>query len=211
MRLCFIISSVIYFPSKPLSYIKTRSLFSALDRAKQTLETIRSIRSRFKDVKIILVESGLKRDLPYDLDKYADAYVYLGENHIVRWACDSKHKGLGEAISLIYAKKYIVNQSDFYFKISGRYFLTDNFNLNSWNNKCFNVKKYEQNISTRLYGFPCSSLKTWHSFLKKSIIYLVRGKSLEDSITKFLPKNTNFIERIGVAGYVGIDGSFIDE
>lgn len=207
----FIITSVIYFPSRPLSYSETRSVFSESDRALQTFETIKSIRNRFKDVKIILFESGLKKELPYNLDEFVDEYIYLGGKFFMRWACDSKYKGLGEAVALIYAKKHLLNKADFYFKISGRYYLTDEFNLCSWDKKCFNAKKFNYNISTRLYGFPSAYIKKWHYFLIKNLIPLFYGKSMEDVMTKFCNKKTNYIKQLGVSGQIGPSGGLIVE
>ena len=88
---CFVITSVIY-PNKANRFSTTpRSIFPE-ERAQQTLQTIESIRVKVLGAKIILVESGLQVDLPFELDKKVDQYIYVGNKKLVRWSCDSKQK-----------------------------------------------------------------------------------------------------------------------
>ena len=130
---CFIITSVIYpKPGKQVQYNGIRSIFSPEERAEQTLRTVESIRLKVPGAKIILVESGLQEILPYELAKKVDQYSYVGNKKLVRWSCDSKQKSLGEIMMLYYAMKKFKFPADFYFKISGRYFLNEEFNLRDW-------------------------------------------------------------------------------
>ena len=51
-----IITSIINTPNKPLSYSKTRSIFTRHERFEQTKDTIQSIKKYIPNNKIILVE-----------------------------------------------------------------------------------------------------------------------------------------------------------
>lgn len=213
-NVAFIISSVIYFTQKPLSYTPQRSIYSPLERTKQTLKTIESIHEKIPTAKIILIESGQKEELPLKLSKAVDQYIYTGDNWLVRKACDSKHKGLGEALSLIMGSKKINMNDDvgFYFKISGRYFLNDNFDLQEINNCDGIFLKYDKSISTRLYGFTRKVFANWRIALIKSLPFLMFNKSIEDILPKFFKLNNfKYLKKMGISGYVGPNGHLIEE
>ena len=137
-KITFIITSVIYFPDKKLSYTDTRSAFTPEQRIVQTMETIKSIRSKLPLASIVLIEMGRQKNIDSSLINAVDKYIYNGNNLFVQWAAGSKYKGLGEAAGLLFASKKIEQiNSDIFFKISGRYFLNDGFNINYWQGNHF--------------------------------------------------------------------------
>lgn len=210
--ICFIVTSVIYYKDKELSYSKVRSAFSSEERAVQTLQTINSIRMKVPQAKIILVEMGLKKELPFNISELVDQYIYSGDNYLVRLACDSKYKGLGEVVGLIYGIKHINFDSEFYFKISGRYYLNEKFDISKWNIKGFSCKFYNNSISTRLYGFSIKFYKIWYCYLWRSILPLMKGKSVENVFYEFLNLNKVYEMKIlGVSGNIGPNGEEIIE
>jgi len=212
-KLIFIVPSVIYFKDRPLSYSKTRSKFTPEDRARQTLKTIESIRQKAPQAKILLFEMGLRRDLPFNIDGLVDRYVYLGGRFLVRLCVDGIFKGLGEAVSLMYARRQLKGaDADFYFKISGRYFLTQHFRLEDWQTGDFVFLKRGQDVSTRLYGFKKQAMGVWFNSLAKSLPFLLLNRSIEHILPKFIPqKNIRWLNRLGLSGYGGAFGEFFDE
>ena len=62
MRNLVIITSIIEMPNKPLSYSKTRSIFSNDERFEQTKKTIETIKGRMEDVAILIIECGDFKD-----------------------------------------------------------------------------------------------------------------------------------------------------
>lgn len=210
---CFIITSVIYPKEKKLSYSAVRSVFSPEERSTQTLITIESIRSKVPEAKIILVEAGLKKDLPFAVADKVNQYIYIGDNFWVRKSCDSKLKSLGETIMLVYAKSKIPQDSQFYFKISGRYFLNEDFRIGDWENNgvtLFYVR--DEYMSTRLYGFSRAALKDWFYALIKSIPLLFLDYPIEYLLAKYLPKKQkNIIYKLGVSGADAVTGTAIKE
>ena len=199
---CFLITSVIYSKeNKKVSYGGARSIFTPDERIQQTAHTIATIRQKAPQAKVVLVEAGL-RNLPDDLKEKADQYLYLGDKKLVRWACDSTFKSLGETSMLLYTLKYLKQEADFYFKISGRYFLSDEFDLNSWSDGGFVLYFIQDDyISTRLYGFRKEMLKTWKYALIKGLPFSFIGYAIENTLARFVPaKFTRRISKLGVTG-----------
>lgn len=200
--------------TKPLSYTSVRSLYSPEERAVQTLQTVMSIRAHHsKECKIVVVELGLDKKIACDiLGAEADTILYLGDNSWVRWACDSKYKGIGEAVGLLAASSYLKDKAKFYFKVSGRYHLSHNYNEKFWDKKLFNFKRYNADVSTRLYGFPAEFYSCWQRALAKAIPFLMFGKQIESALPKFIPgKIINYMDDLGIEGQVGPDGYCIIE
>ncbi len=207
---CFIITSVIYpKQGKLIQYNGPRSIFSPEQRAQQTLQTVESIRAKVPGAKIILVESGLQEILPFELEKKVDQYIYVGNKKLVRWSCDSKQKSLGEIMMLYYAMKNFKFTADFYFKMSGRYFLNEEFNLRDWQQGEF-VLQYikEDYICTRLYGFRQSAFATWKYALLKGIPLTMVAYPIENTLAKYIPRNQ--ARRLAVLGVSGVGASSSD-
>jgi hypothetical protein len=160
----------------------------------------------------MLLEMGLKKDLPYNICNVVDDYLYLGEIEMVRQACDSPFKEWGEAVGLIHAEKLTSSPEVFYYKISGRYFLTDNFREDEWNIQKFNVRKYGMNISTRLYGFPGGFFNIYFQALTQSIPLLLENQCIEHVLPMFIPEeNIHGLEYLGVGGRVAPTGEYLEE
>ena len=79
-KITFIITSVIYFPDKKLSYTDTRSAFTPEQRIVQTMETIKSIRSKLPLASIVLIEMGRQKNIDSSLINAVDKYIYNGNN-----------------------------------------------------------------------------------------------------------------------------------
>jgi hypothetical protein len=212
-KFIFIINSAIWLDSKPLSYSKGRTVFSPQQRVEQTLRTISSIRHYVPNAKIICLEIGKRRELTGVIEEQADEFYFLGDKKIVRMACDSRFKNLGEALTFLKGYSFLKNKGDFYFKLSGRYFLNEDFNLLQWDLDKFNMLKTGSVMSTRLYGFSASLLPLWRRTLLFCLPLLLANRSIEWSMPWFVPKrNINYLQgKIGVAGNIGPDGSFIQE
>lgn len=212
----FIISSVIYFKEKPLSYSPIRSKYSFADREAQTIQSIQSIRSRVPNSKIVLIESGYKKEISSAIINSVDQYIYTGGNQLVRLASDSKKKGLGEAVSLYFGlKKNQFTACNYCFKLSGRYFLNDQFDLNNFDlTKDFNFKTYNNpvQISTRLFGFKSELLGDIRKLLFQSFSKLFKNRSIEEVLyLKFQNYTTSEMKELGVSGLIGPTGDVINE
>ncbi len=207
---CVLIISVLHFNDKKLSYSKKRSFFSFEERLKQTKKTIKSVRNKIPNAEIIFIELGLV-DVYKDISVLVDRYFFIGNNAVVRLLADSSKKGLGESVGLLYScNKFGRNKK--IFKISGRYFLNDDFDLNSWNFNKFVFLKQGSSISTRLYAFPKKFLLLWVSSILFSLPFLLFNISIEISMPLFIPKFlVKKVNRLGVSGFIGVNGENINE
>lgn len=213
-KILFIVSSAIYITSNPLSYSTIRSAFNAEVRAQQTVKTIKSIRNKVPGAQILLIEMGLKKDLPYNIDKMVDLYLYLGNEKEIREAADGPFKGFGEAKGLYLADPWIRSfQADYYFKISGRYYLNKQFNLNNWQADEFTLRENCNNcggLFTVLYGFPNRLYKNWRNSLKEIFPILLQGDAIESFLTKYLEKPFHYLSELGVSGWVAPSGNVVN-
>ena len=123
-----IISSAINTCQAPLSYYPIRSIYDKQTRYEQTLQTIESIR-KIPNKKVYFVECTDIPEFEEDIKKRVDFYknIYKGNEAVI----DGPYKNVGEAISLL-----VVDTDDYdnVYKISGRYYLTDEFDYSMWNN-----------------------------------------------------------------------------
>jgi len=203
----FIVMSVIFFKHRRLSYHKFRSAFSPRERLEQTKKTIESIKKKMPSAEIYLFEQGLSDEISSELAPLVDEYVYTGNNFFVRFATDSIFKGLGEAVGLLYASKFLPKNTDRFFKISGRYFLNENFDLKNFEKSGFTVKRYGKAFSTRLYSFDGLMFYIWKRSLYLSLPLLLLNRSLETTMSLFVgKKNVVALDKIGVSGIGGAHG-----
>ena len=145
-------------------------------------------------------------------------------------------KALGEGTMTIKALEYITNhiipdittkynisiENINLFKISGRYWLTDNFYYNEFSapsNVVFKqIENNPNNIFTALYKLPASMIDNLYKFLtdKNNISRMRQCIGYEVLFADFVKEISNldkyiyikFINPIGLSGYVTIDGSY---
>lgn len=170
----FIITSVINTGKKPWSYSTSRSCFTIEERFNQTLKSIESIRKFNNKSIILLVEcSELDTNMTEILRQNVDFFLQTYDDLDVREAClNSEKKGWGEIKKLQKACNFI-NENNIkfnrLFKLSGRYFLNDNFNeINYQEKDFFTFKMYDSNNgSTVLYSVPFDLFEKYKVFLDK--------------------------------------------
>lgn len=205
----FIISSSIHITKSPLSYTPVRTVFTTEDRARQTIQTVQSVRTKMPEAKILFIETGQSNDIPQEIKTSVNAFLYLGEQKEMREAADSPYKGYGEAMSLYLADPYIrALDADYYFKLSGRYFLNDTFNPNIWEHDGYTAKLWYGVMNTVLYGFPKRLYDNWHDALKKSFPALLRGEALENALPREFNQTFYHLDPIGASGWISHSGEF---
>ena len=222
-RICFVITSVIQPCDALLMNSKNRTIYSVEERIQQTKKTINSIKRFCPNAKILLCEAG-EKNFESVFGNLVDYYCYLGNQERVKKAVSSKFKGWGECQMLLESIK-LVPECDFIFKISGRYYLTDDFDLSSFDFFAFNFLNYLKNggfakgtkyvkgsHSTRLYGFSTRYKARYKVALFFSKFELRLGYSIESVLPKYL-KGCNFLyhNKIGVAGNIGVNREYIEE
>jgi hypothetical protein len=210
----FIITSVIDTPNIPLSYSPIRSIFTRDERFEQTKDTIKSIKEKMKDTKIMIVECSdyqtNKNELDY-LKKNTDYFINLYDNKYLHQFIFGLCKKRGVSIMTIELLDFILeNNLKFinYFFIGGRYYLNDNFNINLYNsNKIINFGNITLNItSTRLYKITEDYLLLYKQHLLNN---LNNDLSYEDTYKNFCEiykKDVLFLNENCVSGLIAVDG-----
>jgi hypothetical protein len=132
----------------------------------------------------------------------------------------SKSKSLGEGTITIEAIDYIKNNNilfDNFFKISGRYWLSENFNYTNFVNEdiiVHNINNDVNNTCTSLYKLNKINIIDFYNFLisNMNLMFQCIGYEVLFAIFLNLPKNNKVIHmnKIGVNGYISVSNDFID-
>ena len=189
-----LITSVINTPNTPLSYSKVRSVFTRKERFEQTKKTVQSIKENLPNSKIIIAEcTHLNEEEKNFLDNNCDHILNLWEKKELHSNIFGKSKSLGEGTMTIEALKYINDKDikyNYLYKISGRYWLNDNFKIDNIDNiegnvfkrinnnekKLLRINNNENNIFTALY-------KINEQTVDKLLKFLINNKkSMENCI-----------------------------
>lgn len=208
-----IVTSVIVFAHKKLTYSSTRSVYTPRERISQTIATIQSIKNALPDAHIILLEAGLEDDKTGEISSAVDTYVYVGNRWWVRWAVDSKFKSLGEVIMLLAGKKYLPSDGEYYYKVSGRYIMNTIFSRIYWEQTAFSFFFVRPDfVSTRLYCVSGHVFRQWWEALVKMIPYLFLDYPIEFLLYKWVPKPLqSHVSVAGVEGYDATNGKVVSE
>jgi len=219
-----LITSIIDTPNLPLSYTNCRSVFDKAERFEQTKKTIESIRLKIPNSKILLIECSLLSDSErsYFLENtnyFLNIYDSKNENLIKRMYTPSK--SMGEGTMTILALKFLFDnniQFDNLFKISGRYWLNDNFKHELYNNtrSCIHqINNDPDNAFTCFYKLSKDFTILWLEYLGNSESEFLNCIGYEVIFANFLKDNDNtnlniVKEKVGINGYVTVCGTFID-
>lgn len=209
----FLIISVLYPSDAPLSYVSHRTLYNSSERFSQTKKTIESIREKAPGSYIYLCEgSELPLNIENQLRSLVDRYENFSGDPEVKKYVDSPQKGAGEVILILNAIKKINDIEEFenYFKISGRYYLDDHFDLNHMmtNSNIFSL--CEDRLATTLYKIHKSHMKTYIDALNKCLLNIEEG--LEIALFKQFPpgnSSTSMTDRIGVSGLIAVYNNYL--
>lgn len=212
----FLITSVINTGNNPWSYSSRRSVYSTEERFTQTLQTILSIRKKVPNSKIFLLEcSDLSEEMKEELVFRVDYFLNLYSDEFCRSAClESNKKGFGEAVQTAKAVEFLVNNNILpkrFFKISGRYYLNEEFNLENYSSTEFTFKKHVltgtgmKANSTVIYSFPICYLEHFYKCLISIIqYYLTNEPRGYEELLPALCEPKIEIEIMGVSGFVAI-------
>lgn len=219
MKNLILISSIINTPDKPFNYISTRSVFTRKERFEQTKKTIESVKDKIPDSKILIVEcSDFNEEETEYLLNNCDYVLNLWDKKELHDKIFGLSKSLGEGTITIEGLRFIFNNDlkfENFFKISGRYNLTDRFYYSKYNNDRIVCKKAGDNIiSTRLYKFPYKYLNDLHDYLIQNRDKMIECIGNENLFGLFVANysDVDYNEVIGVEGYIAvISNDYIDE
>lgn len=213
-----LITSIVNTPDIPLSYSDVRSIYTHDERFEQTKKTIETIRNKIPQVKIIMVECS-------DLVKEKEDYFIRNVDYFINLINDKdklediydKSRSLAEGTMTICALKYIIDNDiefDNFFKISGRYWLSEKFDYDNFNNDNIVIKYIENNINnviTSLFKLPKEIAINFKTFLENKLDDRKKCVGYECLFAEFIKTCDNKIKNldpIGVNGNIAVCGYF---
>ena len=213
-----LITSVICTTNNPLSYTNNRSVYSHVERFEQSKKTIQTVKEKIPNSKIFIVEcSNLNEEMTNYLIKNSDYFLNLYNNEQIRNNTSHVSKSLGEGTMTLCALKFIIqNNIEFenLIKISGRYWLSEKFDYNKFNNNDIVIKYIENNKDnafTALYKLPKSSCVNFVTFLESKFTDMIQCIGYENLFAIFIKtenKQVKIIDPIGLDGYVSVAREF---
>jgi len=213
MNNIILITSVINTPNNTLSYSKTRSVYNRNERFEQTKKTIQSIKEKLPNIKIMIVECTDFNDNEKEflLDN-CDYILNLWEKKELHSNIFGKSKSLGEGTMTISALKYIEElnlEYQYLYKISGRYWLNENFKIENIQNNIFKrINKNENNVFTALYKIDKKTVEKLVFFLINNIENMKKCIGYEVLMSQFVKNiDKNLVDIIGLSGFVTVCGS----
>jgi hypothetical protein len=227
-------------------------IYSAQERITQTLETARSARQHIPDCLIILVDNS-KRDVQNDdsaeFNELMDAVDYYidnsGDSDIQYFHNNVSNYDIGkntmEAMGLLKALNYVWSDADMHaqveaasriFKLSGRYQVTDKFDINQFDNEQtqnkYVFKRAQPSwinpqhtgvntlLQTRLWSFTPSlyvdTMQMYTRIIDNMVNMVNDGKYIdnEHSMSKFIPRDRLVeLDVVGLKGNIAPNGMMI--
>lgn len=218
-----VITSVINIPNLPFSYIPIRSVYNKNERFEQTKNTIKSIRDKIPESKILLVECSELNDeeteyITNNVDYFIN--IYGTEDNFEKYVFGLS-KSMGENTLILQAFEYLKLNNIIYenfYKMSGRYWLTDNFNYENFNNDKISYcdgSKYGYNAFTSFYKLNSKYINSYVEFIKNNQDLLINCMDAEIFFEKYLntidENEKHKINFGGVAGYIAVCNNFFFE
>jgi len=208
------------------------------DRYKQTLKTIDSIREKVKNSIILFIDVSLEESDVYlqSIKSKVDVFVECSErtDDIDKHVCDfstpeaiqqrNSDRSIPELLMLYKAFSIILNKIsliniDRIFKISGRYYLTDDFDITDYDNT---FGKYVF-LKSPIQSYPVFECRFWsmsktniHNFLHltNNMLHHLQnqGNNMEHVFKRYInPEDIIEFDKINVEGILAFDGRNVKE
>jgi hypothetical protein len=227
-------------------------IYTPEQRIQQTLDTVKSAKEYIPDATIVLIDNSktdVQQDDSAEFNELIDLVDYYIDNSddadIQHFHANVTNYDIGknamEALGLYKALNYVANtpelmnvftKSNRIFKLSGRYVLTDKFDIKAFDNK--NTKdKYvfkkrqaswipsadtgvDHLLQTRLYSFTPSlfmdTVKIFNDLINNMFATFNQQKyiDVEHSMAKFIPKDKLVeLDIVGLQGNIAPNGMMI--
>ena len=215
MKNLVLITSIIHTPKLELSYSDIRSFFTPDERFEQTKKTIQTIKEKIPNSKILIVECSKLTDEQFNyLNTNCDYFLNLIDNIDYVNNIYSQSKALGEGTMTIAAIKYIKENNieyDNFFKITGRYWLSNSFNYENFCNTdvvVYLIHGNVHNACTSLYKLHKNNIESLYNFLIHNMNLMINCIGYEVLFAMFLNSVSNNkiinLNKIGVSGYIAV-------
>ena len=202
------IDSVINTPNIPFNYTKTRSIFTRKERFEQLKNSIASVRHKIPNSYIAIAECTKfnKEEYEYLTQNVERVYNYINCDEIKKDVY-SMLKAEG-SYALMYKTLTQINIDRFenHFKLSGRYYLNDNFDFKNYDNN-LNIAKNGNRVDifTYIYKVHKSYMRTLIKNLKDSEIVFRCAVSFEETMRNYCLLEYTELRKMGAEG-IGAGG-----
>lgn len=184
-----------------------KTIFTKQQRFDQTKKTIESIKKYIPNSKIIIIDGSLSED-----DK---KYFIENTDHVLDIrTLQSESKAECEGYQVIEVLKYILDnnlQFDRFFKISGRYWLTEEFNINLYLNTVKPIYGDRNNVLTAFYCLEKKHIMNYYNYLISDYVKnsMRNREGLEVIFARFIKTiDVTTVEKIGIQGNVSVSLDF---
>lgn len=211
------ITSIINCSNNPLSYYHTRSVFDAHVRFEQTLHTIKSVREKIPNSVIVFLEcsdlSGDNNFMENNIRQKVDYFYNFYSNVDIHEAVNSPLKGYGEANLLLAGLNELEKFPEIHykniFKLSGRYYLNNNFNIRDFDNEFNNFIPWDNSCysyCTIFYKIVYYDVDLYKIALLKMIGDLQKELSIECCMYKYFKTRIQIMKEMNVSGLLATEG-----
>ena len=181
-------------------------LIPVADRYQQTLDTISSIRDRVPGVMIVMIDNSslaLAQEIKHELESRTDYFLDIGQRRFCQDINGLTIKGAGECYMLLVALDLMSRELASVhriFKISGRYRLTQDFDINRYldltGRYCFKTRETNaygrEFLHTRLWS-ACGSLRDHMQSLVADCLQSVLRQHITVEEAMFNHMDTNIL------------------
>jgi len=193
-----------------------KSVFSSQTRLSQTKKTIESVREKIPNCYIILAEIGKISEV--DVTFLSPDIILNFHDEFTQKGYISNEKTFGEITLILNVLDYIEREKIPFsrvFKISGRYFLTDNFDEKthlSDSINCMVNKDNNHDIFTTLWSFGHENFDIVRTILKTALYTSCMGRYLENSLFYLFGhlKKVNYLTSLGCCGLASVNGRYFE-
>jgi len=211
------ITSIINCTNNPLSYYHTRSVFDIRVRFEQTLHTIKSVREKIPNAVIFFLEcsdlSGENEVFENDIKCTVDYFYNFYDLHYIRNAVNSPLKGYGEANLLLAGLEKIKENRELnyknIFKLSGRYYLNESFDIHDFDNEFNNFIPWDNSCysyCTIFYKIVYYDGDLYRNALLTMMSDLQKELSIECCMYKYFKTRIQIMEQMNVSGLLATEG-----
>lgn len=208
-----ILTSKIITSNNVLNYSKDRSIYSSNTRFEQTLNTIHSIRKRIENAYIVLCDnSELPEVMSNIILNAVDKFININNDELDFATNILPYKWCGENTQVLLSIKHLIDDRipiKNIFKISGRYIINNNFNINLYNTQSI-FKKHKDRDNWYYTSFYYISnnnilnyilaLVTYYNITDKTIL----EREYEYVFPNFLLHTFNGIDTLGITQNISV-------
>ena len=197
-----IITSKIYVSNNEFSYTKNRSIYTKDERYNDTIKTINTVKEKIKDSYIVLFDNSLFTQDEYNnLKSEVDCFINITDDEDLNFYTNKfKYKAFSEMFQLIKCYEYFISKINKkhiknIFKISGRYYLNDNFDYNNFDNND-NIFKKNKDLSeikyyyTSFYKISGNFCDEYFKLLNKT--FQNKDRYLDMNLEEIIPEIINY-------------------